>query len=60
MRADPARLAAQPRHRAAIDEIVARGHLGDHKSGAERRSQTSERRIGDPRHRRQEDPVGDG
>ena len=59
MRADAGRLAAQPRHRPAVDEIVAGGHFGDDEAGAEARGQTSKRRIGDPRHRREKDPVGD-
>ena len=59
MRTDSGRLAAQPRHWAAVDEIVAGGHFGNHKSGAERCGQTPKRRIGDARHRRQKDPIGD-
>ena len=35
MRADAGRLAAQPRHRPAVDEFVAGGHLGHDQPGAE-------------------------
>jgi hypothetical protein len=52
-------LAAQPRHRTTIDEIIAGGHFGNNQAGTECRRQASKRRIGDARHRRQENPVGD-
>jgi hypothetical protein len=52
-------LASQPRHWAAVDEIVTGGHLGHHQPGAEFSSQPSKRGVGDARHRRQKDPVGD-
>ena len=60
VRTDPGRFAAQLRHRAAVHQIVAGGHFGDHESGAEGRGQTSKGRVGDARHRRQKDPVRDG
>ena len=46
-------LAAQPRHRPAVDEVVAGGHFGNDEPGAQCRGQTAERRIGDARHRRE-------
>ena len=42
-----------------LDQILAGGHFGDDKSGAECRGQTPERGVGNARHRRQKDPVGD-
>ena len=59
MRADARGLAAQQRHRAAVDEIVAGGHFGDDETRAKCSGQTPERRVGDARHRRKHDPVGD-
>jgi hypothetical protein len=59
MRTYSGRLASQPRHWAAIDEVIARGHLGNDESSAERCGQTSKGCIGDARHRREKDPVGD-
>ena len=59
VRTYPGCLASQQRHRAAVDEIVARGHLGHDKSGARVRRQTSKGSIGDARHRREKNPVGD-
>src|SRR5216684_7636185 len=52
-------LATQPRHWATIDEVIAGGHLGNDESGAKRCGQTSKGCIGDARHWREEDPVGD-
>ncbi len=59
MRTYSGRLASQPRHRAAIDEIIAGGHFGDDESGAKRSRQTPKRRVGNAGHRREKDPVGD-
>ena len=59
MRPDSGRLAAQHRHRAAVDKIVAGGHLGDHETSAEGCGHASKRGIGDTRHRRQNNPVRD-
>ena len=56
VRADAGRLAAQPRHRPALREIVARGHLGHDQAGAELRGQPAERRVGDAGHRREQGP----
>ena len=53
------RLAPQPRHRAAVDEIIARRHLGDHEASAKRCRQTSKWRIGDARHRSEKNRIGD-
>jgi len=50
-------LTSQPRHWAAMREIVARGHLGHHQPGAEFAHQTPKRGIGDARHRREKNPV---
>jgi hypothetical protein len=52
-------LATQPRHWATVGEIVAGGHFGDDKAGAKGRRQTSKGCIGDARHRREKDPVGE-
>ena len=52
-------LAAQLRHGTTVDEVVAGGHLGNNQSGAERGRQLSKRGIGDARHRREKDPVGE-
>jgi hypothetical protein len=52
-------LASQPRHWAAMDEIVTGGHLGHDQPGSELCNQTSKRGIRDARHRRQKNPVGD-
>ena len=59
MRADAGCLAAQKRHRPAVHEFVAGGHLGDDQSGAEGGGKPSKGGIGDAGHRRQENPVGD-
>ncbi len=53
-------LASQPRHWAAVDEIVTGGHLGHDQASSKLCNQTSKRDIGDARHRRQKNPVGDG
>src|SRR5205823_7380837 len=53
------RLAPQSRHRAAVDEIIARRHLGDHEASAKRCRQTSKWRIGDARHRSEKNRIGD-
>ena len=53
------RLAAQTRHRPAINQIIAGGHLGNDQTRAKRSRQPSKRRVGNPRHRRQQNPVGD-
>ena len=50
---------AQPRHRLAIDEIIARGHFGDDQTCPQDCGQASERRIRDARHWRQKNPVSD-
>jgi hypothetical protein len=42
-----------------MDEIVAGGHFGNDQPGAEGRGQASEGCIGDARHRREKDSVGD-
>jgi hypothetical protein len=57
VRTYPGCLASQPRHWAAVREIVARGHLGHHQPGAEFTRQTSKGSIGDARHRREKNPV---
>jgi hypothetical protein len=59
MRTDAGCLAAQLRHGAAMDKIVARGHLGDHKADAESGREPSKGCIGDARHGRQKNPVGE-
>ena len=59
MRADAGRLAAQPRHRTSLSEVIAGGHLGDDESRAKGCGQTPKRGIGDARHRREKYPVGD-
>src|SRR6476646_8240344 len=59
MRTYSGRLASQPRHRTTIDQVLAGGHLGNDEPGAERCGQTSKRRISNPRHRREKDPVDD-
>jgi hypothetical protein len=56
---DPGRLAAQPGHRPAMHEIVAGGHLGNHQSSPKGGSKASKGGVGDARHRREENPVGD-
>ena len=55
----PGRLASQNRHRPAMDEIVAGGHFGNDEAGAKRGCEPPKRRVGNPRHRRQQDPVSD-
>jgi hypothetical protein len=59
MRAYSGPLASQPRHRATVDKIAAGGHFRDHESGAQSRGQSPKRRVGNPRHRREQDPIGD-
>jgi hypothetical protein len=59
MRTYARRLASQPRHRATIDEIIAGGHFRNDESGPKRCRQTSKGDIGDARHRRKKDRVGD-
>ena len=59
MRPNSGRFASQPRHRAAVDEIIAGGHFGHDESGPEGCSQTSKGCIGDAGHRREKNPVGD-
>gem|GEM_PF-1864756 len=59
MRTYSGRLASQPRHWATIDEVIAGGHFGNHESGAKCGGQTSKRCIGDARHWRENDPIGD-
>jgi hypothetical protein len=59
MRTDSGGLAAQPRHRAAVDEIIAGGHFGNDESGAKGSGQASKGCIGDARHGREKNPVGD-
>jgi hypothetical protein len=59
MRTDAGSLTAQKRHRPAVHELVAGGHLRDDQSGAEGGGKTSKGSIGDAGHRRQKDPVGD-
>src|SRR3974377_1799748 len=53
------RFAAQPGNRPSLGEIVAGSHLGDHKSRAQTFGQTSKRRIGHARHRREKNSVGE-
>ena len=52
-------LGAHGRFGRACGKLVAGHHLGDHQAGAEFGRQRAERPIGDARHRREEDPVGD-
>jgi hypothetical protein len=59
MGADAGRLAPQPRHRFAVDEIVTRGHFRYDQPGAEGRGQTPKGRIRNARHRRQKNPARD-
>src|ERR1700686_5187887 len=59
VRAYAGRFASQPRHWAAIDEVIARSHLGNDQSGAEGCGQTSKGCVSDAGHRREKDPIGD-
>jgi hypothetical protein len=59
MRAYSGRLASQLRHWAAVDEIVAGGHLGNDEPRAERGGQSPKGRVGHTRHWSQKDRVGD-
>jgi hypothetical protein len=52
-------LASQPRHWAAVHEIIAGGHFGDDEPGTKPRGQPSEWCIGDAGHWREKNPVGD-
>jgi hypothetical protein len=58
VRAYSCRLASQPRHWAAIYEIIAGGHFGNDKPSAKCGAQTSKRGIGYARHRCEKNPVG--
>jgi hypothetical protein len=59
MRTYSGRLASQKRHGTTADKVIAGGHFGNDKPGAEGRGQASERYIGNAGHGRQKDPVGD-
>jgi hypothetical protein len=59
MRTYSGRLTPQPRHWATVHQILAGGHLGNYKPGAKCCGQASKGNIGDARHRREKDPVGD-
>ncbi len=59
VRSDAGCLAAQKRHRPAVHEFVAGGHLRDDQSSAEGGGKASKGSISDAGHRRQENPVGD-
>src|SRR5262249_53540440 len=59
MRPDAGSLAAQSRDRSAVDQVVARGHFRHHEPGPQRRCKAPKRRVGNPRHRRKKDRMGD-
>jgi hypothetical protein len=59
MRAYSRCFASQPRHRAAIDEIIAGGHFRNHKSGPKFGGQASKRGVRDAGHGRKKNPVGE-
>jgi hypothetical protein len=42
-----------------MDEVIAGGHFGDDETSAKRCSQTSKGCIGNARHWREKNPVGD-
>jgi hypothetical protein len=59
MRTYSGRLASQLRHRAAVDEILAGRHFGNHEPRAECGGQSPKRHVGDARHRGQKNRIGD-
>ena len=52
-------LAAENGHGPSANEIVAGGHFGNDQPRPQCFGKTAERPVGDPRHRRQKNPVGD-
>jgi hypothetical protein len=59
VRAYSGSFAPQPRHRSTVDEIIARGHFRDDKSGSKCRNQASKGGVRDARHGCQKNPVSD-
>ena len=56
---DAGSLTTELGHWLAVDQVVARGHLGHHEPGPEFRNLTSKGCIRNARHRRQKNPVRD-
>ena len=59
MRAEPGRLRPEQGHRPSPRQIVAGGHLRDDQPRAKRCHLPAERHVRNPRHRREQHPIGD-